>query len=75
MGHIDRLVATGVKVNFAVILPSHDVTAKVDEAFEQAGGLTARLSEVKEIVGDSVGYDAIQIVRAYLVQNGQSRAG
>ena len=75
LGHIDKLVATGIEVNFMSILPSNDVTTRIDEAFKHAGGLSARLSEVKEIVGDSIGYDAIQIVRAYLVQNDQQRAG
>ena len=72
LSHVEMMTRNGMKVKLVPSLPRAERMASIEAAIYQAGGPTAKLSEVKEFVGDQIEYEEIRLVRAYIAQtNGQ----
>ena len=72
LSHVEMMTRNGMKVELVPSLPRAERMASIEAAIYQAGGPTAKLSEVKEFVGDQIEYEEIRLVRAYIAQtNGQ----
>ena len=61
MSHLERIVAAGEPVDLAYLLPSPERISQIAAAINAAGD--ARLSPVKELLGDDYTYDEIRLVR------------
>ena len=66
--HIEMMVSNGMSVDLTSSLPRKEDMGKIEAAIYQAGGASARLSEVMEFVGDEFSYDDVRIVRAHITQ-------
>ena len=64
MSHLERIVAAGEPVDLAHLLPPPARVAHIAAAINAAGG--ARLTPVKELLGDDYAYDEIRLVRLAL---------
>ena len=72
LSHVEMMIRNGMTVELAPSLPREDDMASIEVAIYQAGGPTAKLSDIKEIAGDEIEYADIRLVRAHLSQtNGQ----
>ena len=72
LSHVEMMIRNGMTVELAPSLPRADDMASIEVAIYQAGGPTAKLSDIKEIAGDEIEYADIRLVRAHLTQtNGQ----
>ena len=68
VSHVEMMVGNGIDVDLASSLPTTDRKVVIEAAFDQAGGLGAKLSSIYENVGDDITYEDIRLVRARLVQ-------
>ena len=68
LSHVEMMVANNVDVELAASLPRRDRMADIETAIHQAGGVTANLSDVMQVVGENYSYEDVRIVRAYLTQ-------
>ncbi len=66
--HVEMMVSNGMRVDLTSSLPRKEDMGKIETAIYQAGGPSARLSEVMEFVGDEFSYDDVRIVRAHITQ-------
>ena len=68
LSHVEMMVANNVDVELAASLPRRDRMADIETAIHEAGGVTANLSDVVQVVGEDYSYEDVRIVRAYLTQ-------
>jgi len=64
VGHLDRLVRAGEKLDLGPLLPPQERFEKIKEALVKTGG--EFLSPAKEVLGDEYSYEEIRIVWLYL---------
>ncbi|MDD2935599.1 MAG: helix-turn-helix domain-containing protein [Candidatus Pacebacteria bacterium] len=66
VGHIEKLLESGEKIDIDYIKKSYDKNRleKILKAFKKTGD--KKLTPVKEILGDSFGFDEIRIARLFL---------
>ena len=67
IGHLERLIEAGEKVDITYLMPAPAHLAKIKSAFENSG--SGKLAPVQEILGQEYSYREIRLVRAYLTQN------
>lgn len=71
--HVEMMVANGMSVELESSLPGGAHLGKIEAAIYQAGGTSAKLSDVMDIIGGNYTYEDVRIVRAHILQlNGQS---
>ena len=66
LGHLDRLVSDGVRVDLTPMLPSTDRVATIEAALNTSS--TDLLAPVRELLGDAYSYDEIRLVKMHLRQ-------
>ena len=72
LSHVEMMIRNGLTVELSPSLPRADDMASIEVAIYQAGGPAAKISDIKEIIGDEIEYADIRLVRAHLNQtNGQ----
>ena len=73
VSHVEMMVTNGIDVELKPSLPRADRIPLIEKAIDQAGGPTAKLSNIYEIVGEDITYEEIRIVRAHLTQSNGSQ--
>ena len=73
VSHVEMMVTNGIDVELAQSLPTADRIPSIEKAIEQAGGPTAKLSDIYDLVGEDITYEEIRIVRAHLTQSNGAR--
>jgi ATP-dependent DNA helicase RecQ len=68
IGHLERLVAAGEKLDLDYLLPSRPRFAKIKAAFQHSD--SEYLAPVRESLGEEFSYEELRLVRLYLRQNG-----
>jgi ATP-dependent DNA helicase RecQ len=68
IGHLERLVAAGEKLDLDYLLPSRARFAKIKAAFQHSD--SEYLAPVRESLGEEFSYEELRLVRLYLRQNG-----
>ena len=69
IGHLERIARQGVSLDLARILPDAQRFARIEQAFQQSGGVL--LTPVKEILGDEYDYEELKLARIQLFQTGK----
>ena len=67
--HIYQLVVGGEELDLAYLMPSPTRMAEIESAFQQTGD--ARLTPVRDLLGESYSYDEIALARIGLLQRGR----
>ena len=63
-GHLEKLIATGEKLDINYLKPPTERFKKIKKAFQESGGLN--LSPVREILGEEYSYDELRMARMFL---------
>jgi ATP-dependent DNA helicase RecQ len=68
IGHLERLIAAGDKLELDHLLPPHPRFAKIEAAFQNSD--SEYLAPVRGSLGEEFSYEELRLVRLYLRQNG-----
>ncbi|MCK4554433.1 RecQ family ATP-dependent DNA helicase, partial [Candidatus Parcubacteria bacterium] len=63
-GHLEKLIATGAKLDIDYLKPPTERFEKIKKAFQESGELN--LSPVREILGEEYSYDELRLARMFL---------
>lgn len=63
-GHLEKIIASGEKLDLDYLKPPAERLEKIKKAFCQSGG--AALSPVREILGEEYSYDELRLARLFL---------
>ena len=66
VGHIERIVASGVFVDVTHLAPTGSRLVEIKEAFQESGNTL--LAPVKDRLGDGIDYEELRLARLYLNQ-------
>ena len=68
LNHLERLAASGERLELAHLMPPERRFRRIQGAFRAVGG--ERLTPVRDYLGDSFSFEEIRLVRLWLSQNG-----